>query len=93
MACAGVAKGHGHDGDGSWVVEELGAYVHPLPEAIAALVSPGDSSFVSDAAGGLTNDKNATLFVGCNEGPWAEGELVLALGAGSDLSEKRSEDA
>ena len=57
---ARVTKSHGDDRNSRFIVENGTIQLHPVAQTIAASITPGNSAVVYLAAGGLTDDQQAS---------------------------------
>ena len=64
LACAGVTKTHGNNGNFRLVVEHRSVNAHPLPKAIATRVIKGHARFMNPETGSLPDDQYFCLRIG-----------------------------
>src|SRR5690242_2127002 len=66
-----IAKSHRDKCNSRRIIEDFFVQPGPLSEAVAALVAPGDATFVNLGARRLTDDDDAGLGSCLNNWPWS----------------------
>lgn len=94
-ACSatGIAIGHREDRDAGCVVERFRIDPHPVAQAFAAAVVPGNPARVHPRARSLADDENPGSDPGLKDGTRAERQVRLAHATGANLFQKAVETA